>query len=227
VSGKEVKDGSLSMTTLLITGGDISKDFALSYISDLKLDLIIGVDSGAEFLYSNQITPTHVVGDFDTASKKVVNYYLADPSVEVSIHKPEKDATDTQLAIELAMGLNSDEIIIMGGIGSRMDHTLSNIHNLYIPAQKGIKCFIINEKNRISLLKKSTIIYKKNQFGTYFSLLPLSTTVEGLTLKGFKYPLEKYTMEKHSSIGISNELIHEVGSIEFSRGILLLIESED
>lgn len=215
------------MTTLIITGGDINKDFALSYISDLKLDIIIGVDAGAEFLYSNQITPTHVVGDFDTASKKVMDYYLANPSVEVSIHKPEKDATDTQLAIELAVELNSDEIIIMGGIGSRMDHTLSNIHNLHIPAEKGIKCCIINEKNRIFLLKDSTKVYKKKQFGTYFSLLPLSTTVEGITLRGFKYPLEKYTMEKHSSIGISNELIHEVGSIEFTKGILLLIESKD
>lgn len=214
-------------TSLIITGGNINKDFARSYISELKLDIIIGVDAGAEFLYNNKITPTHVIGDFDTVAKEVLNYYKSDTSVKVSIYKPEKDATDTQLAIELAMELGSDEIILLGGIGSRMDHTLSNIHNLCIPAEKGVKCCIINENNRIILLNRSTNVFKKQQFGTFFSLLPFTDTVEEVTLKGFKYPLEKYTMEKKSSIGVSNELICDIGRIEFKKGILLLMESKD
>ena len=72
-------------------------------------------------------------------------------------------------------------------------------------------------------------IKKKESLGKYVSLLPLTDIVKGITLKGFKYPLENYNMEsgKSSTIGISNELVNEEGFIDFKEGILILIESRD
>jgi thiamine pyrophosphokinase len=55
----------------------------------------------------------------------------------------------------------------------------------------------------------------------------MSEKVEGITLKGFKYPLLKYTMTNDDGIGISNEMQEDTVYVEFERGILLMIMSRD
>ena len=215
------------MVTLIITGGDIDNDFALSYIINSEYEYLIAVDGGTEFLYKHNIKPTHIIGDFDTVSSSVLTHYSKDTSISIQKYNPCKDATDTQLAIEQAIDFKSHEIIILGGIGSRLDHTLATIHNLCIPAKKGIKAYIINEKNRISVHYNSTKIKKNTNHKTYISLLSLGEKVEGIYLEGFKYPLTNYTLEAYNSIGISNELTEKTGTITFSKGILILIEALD
>ncbi len=68
---------------------------------------------------------------------------------------------------------------------------------------------------------------KEQQYGTYVSLIPLTTQVTGVTLTGFKYPLTGHTLGGFSSLAVSNEIVEEEGVIELQDGILVLAESMD
>lgn len=74
---------------------------------------------------------------------------------------------------------------------------------------------------------QTTYDAKSRQFGTYVSLLPLTTQAEGVTLEGFKYPLKEYCMTSDNSLGVSNEITEETARITVKKGILIMIESKD
>ena len=209
------------MRTLIVSGGRIGRDFALSFLEKEKFDRMIGVDNG--------IRPTHVVGDFDTADPELVDYYRQQKEIEMRTFNPVKDSTDTQIAIELALELHSTEIVILGGTGSRLDHVLGNIQSLMLAKKQGVSCVILDENNRIQLIDGETVLEKEKQYGTYVSLIPLTTEVTGVDLIGFKYPLENYTFTSTGSagFGVSNEITAKEGKIRIKSGIFVMIESKD
>lgn len=215
------------MKTLIVTGGNINKDFLLRTIDEVKFDTIIAVDNGLKILNEVGINPNHVVGDFDTVEGKILNLYKNDKSIKIHQFNPIKDNTDTDIAIRLAVDLISDEIIILGGIGTRIDHVLGNINVLKYAMDNNIRCKIADENNEIELINKTTILNKKDITRKYISLIPLTEKVENVNLKGFKYELENGTLTIGSSLGISNEIIEEEAKIEFNNGILIMINSKD
>ena len=217
------------MKTLIVSGGNINPDFALSYYEKNKFDRIIGVDNGLKFLYEHQILPTHIVGDFDTAKPELVAYYRARKEIEIRTYNPVKDSTDTQIAIELALELGSTSIVILGGTGSRLDHVLGNIQSLMLAKRTGVECEILDEHNRIRLISEETVLKKEEQYGNYVSLLPLTSVVDGVDLIGFKYPLKNHTFTSTGSagLGVSNEIVEEEARIRMREGVFILIESRD
>ena len=212
------------MKTLIVTGGAINKEVLIKNIENNKFNNIIAIDRGLEILEEIEIMPTHIVGDFDS----IKNIDMLNKYKNVLIQKlnPEKDYTDTDTGMELAINLNSKEVIIIGATGTRLDHTIANIQNMKKMLNKEILCKIIDYNNEIMLIDRTTKIEKNSEY-TYISLLPLESKAEGITLKGFKYPLNNKTLEIGESIGISNEQMELIGTIEIKRGILLVIKSKD
>lgn len=215
------------MKTLIINGGTIEDAFALSYIEQVKPDCILAADRGMEFCYRNQIKPDVILGDYDSADKTTLEAFRQQSSIEWHQYQPEKDYTDSEIAIGKAMERNSSEIHILGGTGTRLDHVLGNIQLLMQPLAKDIPCFLIDSHNRIRLLKERTILSKSQQFGKYVSLLPLTTEVTGVTLTGMKYPLEDAAFTSDNTLGVSNEIIDNEAVIDLKNGILIMIESRD
>lgn len=216
------------MKTLIVSGGQINRDFLLNVIKNDKFDFIIGVDKGIEACYHCNITPCVLMGDFDSIQSDVLKYYEENTNIEIQRFKPEKDDTDTQMALHFATEIGSSQIVIVGGNGSRVDHMLGNIQSLCIPLDKNIECYMVDEHNKIMLLKESCKIKKAQQYGTYLSLLALTNEVTKLTLMGVKYPLKEYTLTNRSGgFGVSNEILEETASIEFESGILIMIQSRD
>lgn len=219
----------MSIHTVIVSGGNIQEDFALTFLREHPYDQLIGVDNGLRFLYDHEILPTRIVGDFDTIDPKIVDWYRKNTEIEIRAYNPVKDATDTQIAVELALELNSTSITILGGTGSRLDHVLGNVHTMMLALKAGVTCSLLDAHNRIRLIDAPISIGKKEQFGDYISLLPLTTKVEGVHLIGFKYPLADYTFTSTGSagLGVSNEIVEEVAEIELRSGVLILIESRD
>ncbi|HIT90961.1 MAG TPA: thiamine diphosphokinase [Candidatus Merdenecus merdavium] len=213
--------------TLIVTGGRVRDGYIKEVLEEGSFDCILGVDGGLEYLYQAGIEPDYVVGDFDTVSKETLAHFLHVEGMNVYQFQPEKDATDTQLAIELALEIGSQEICIIGATGSRMDHVLGNIQILGIALEHDVFCYLLDPTNRIRLLKKGLQIKKEDQYGDYISLIPLTTTVTGVTLEGFKYPLYLHTFTSFDTLGISNEIVETIASIELHQGILMMIESKD
>ena len=188
---------------------------------------IIAGDRGLEALYQLKIIPNHVVGDFDSVSPEILEFYKRQPQIIFHTFNSEKDNTDTDIALKLAIQMKSSKITILGALGKRMDHALANIHILKDALEANISCQIIDKHNRIYLINKQVELEKDKVYGKYISLVPLTSTVEGLTLTGFKYPLNKYNLPIGTSLGISNEMIEDIAHIEMEKGILIVVESKD
>lgn len=200
------------MNTLIVSGGNINIELLKKFLSK-NYDMVIGVDKGLESLYTLNFLPSHIVGDFDSVNQSVINFYT---NKNVTIHKynPEKDYTDTDIAIKLAINLNSSKITIIGATGTRFDHTLANVHVLSSCLEKHIYCEIIDNNNRIYLINSNIKLEKSNLYGKYISLIPLTNTVNDVTLEGFKYPLKNHTLKIGESLGISNEMKDITATIE-------------
>jgi thiamine pyrophosphokinase len=215
---------------LILTGGTISEEFIIEYLKSQSFNIIIAVDKGLVTADKFNLPITYIVGDFDSAPKELVQKYKQDINNKLTTIKeynPIKDATDTQIAIELAIDLKADEIVILGATGTRLDHTIANINLLALPLDREIDAFIIDEHNKIYLLNQNTTLYKDKLFGFYVSLQPITEVVTGVTLEGFKYPLVKRDMKREDSLGISNEVIGEIANISLKSGTLIVIESKD
>ena len=216
------------MNTVLICGGEINDEFSLVCLKQIKPDCIIGVDKGLEFCYRNHVIPDWILGDFDSISKEVIDWYRKQQEILIRQYKPEKDDTDTRLGMELALKLGSDKIFLLGATGGRLDHYMGNLQSLLITARKEKEGWILDEQNAITVRKAGKIcIHKEEQFGKYVSFFSMGDEVTGLSLTGFQYPLDGYTLKNSDGIAVSNQLLDDCGIIEFETGYLMMVLSKD
>ena len=211
------------MNTVIVTGGNINEEFIKEFFSNNKFNIIVAVDKGLEILNKLKIDPDFIIGDFDSVNESVLKEYNNKNTIEL---EKEKDFTDTHMALKLAIEKKSTSITIIGAIGTRFDHTLANVHILKEALDNNIKAKIIDEKNEITLINNNTTIARNNRY-KYVSIIPLTTEITGITLKGFKYLLEDATLKIGQSIGISNEQIEEEATIKIEKGIAILFFSKD
>lgn len=213
------------MRVILVSGGMIEETFALTVLQTTSYDKLIGIDRGVAFLRKHAVMPDLIVGDFDSLDEAVLEYF--EGKVPIRSFLPEKDYTDTEIGVRAAIELGASEIVILGATGSRVDHVLGNIQTLMVALEHNVDAYILDAHNRIRLVSKEKKLKKEHMFGDYVSLLPLTTTVTGLSLRGFKYPLEQAVMTSSNSLGISNELVEEEAEISMEKGVLIMIESVD
>ncbi|MFD0958956.1 thiamine diphosphokinase [Paenibacillus chungangensis] len=212
----------MNSTIIIVTGGTLG-DWVLRHLSEDAI--LIGADSGAAFLLDRGIIPNVAIGDFDSITdEEIARIRKACPSV-ISCDPVDKDYTDTEMAFQYAMTMQPREIVLLGAMGTRFDHTLANVHLLALADENGIEAKIIDEHNEIRVISSASAI----QRGSYntISLLPLSQEVTGITLSGFQYPLQDATLTVGQSLGISNVLLEQSGTVQLSSGRLIVIQSRD
>lgn len=215
------------MDTVLLCGGCMEEDFAKQALEKIQPDCVIGIDKGLEFCYRNQIVPQYILGDFDSIDRQVLAYYENQKEIPVKRYQPEKDASDTRIGLELALKLKSTRIFLLGATGGRLDHYMANLQSLLVPLKYGAQAWILDPQNAITVLDRGRKIQKKELPGKYVSFFSMGDQVEGITLKGFKYPLTDYTLTNDNSIAVSNELAREEAEVSFTKGRLLMIFSKD
>lgn len=220
--------------TIIVSGGNIQKDFALGFLKETlekEKDIApkwIAADRGVEFFMDIRRKPDIAVGDFDSLSEKGKEYLKRCRETEIIGLVPEKDDSDTQHAINLAIDRGGKEILLLGATGSRLDHFMANLELLLLGKKRGARVVIADANNYICLAENGCVLKKKEQFGRYVSFFPLDGEVEGLTLTGFKYPLFQYHL-KAEDCGrtVSNEISQEEASVFYRSGTLLMIMSRD
>lgn len=215
------------MKFLIVSGGEATDEFVEEVIKKGGFDVILAADSGMDFLYRTGILPDIIVGDFDSVDPKVLDFFREHEHIDICALNPEKDDTDTEFAIREAIRRGADEITIIGGTGTRLDHVLGNICLLGIGLEEGVRMELLDAHNRIRMTDHSVVLKKKEQYGKYLSLVPYAEQVTGVTLTGLKYTLENFTMGGFNSLGISNEIVAEEATISLTSGRLLVIESRD
>lgn len=183
----------------------------------------IAVDRGLENLLHFKIEPDYCLGDFDSVSSSLKETILTGKYKQ---YPSEKDETDLELALSYALNENPDIINIYGATGGRLDHEIVNLQLLLKGIESYTSVFLIDKKNKITIKNPGSYSISKSKFN-YISFLSFYEKVEGLTLEGFKYPLDNRQLRCGSSLCLSNELISNIGTFSFSSGILIVVESYD
>ena len=193
----------MSKRTVIVSGGILEKEFVLPILQSEETEFIIGVDKGLQFLYENEIKPDYIVGDFDSVPREIVEYYRTEENVPIREFNPVKDASDTEIALRLCLGLRRKEIYILGGTGNRIDHLWANIQCLNIALAAGSEAMILDSHNRIRILEHGITLTRAEAFGKYFSVFPLELPVEDFSISGAKYPLQNHLLSAGDSLCVS------------------------
>ena len=212
------------MKVCIILNGEV-KDYNIikKIINKEKYDFIICADGGANHAYNMDIIPDYIIGDLDSASESVINYYK-EKNVSFEKFPSKKDETDMEICIYLAEKLNAKRIDLIAAMGGRIDHTIANINLLYYIKEKNIFPRIISEKEEIQLAINEKLVLKGNK-GDIISVIPTKGDANGVTLENLEYPLEEYNMKYSMPLGISNVMLGKLCSVSVKEGALLVIRN--
>lgn len=205
---------------IIASGNSIKKEIFNEIYSES--DFIICADGGLNYLDSLSAKPNLIVGDFDSVDINLLEKYK---NVTTKKYPTEKNYTDTEIAIEEAIACGYSEITIFGATGTRLDHTIANILLIERYLKSNVSIRIVDNNNYISILNKDITVDKKE--GYFLSIIPISEYIDGITLKGVKYPLLDVRVDKGSTLCISNEITADKAEILINKGIGILFISKD
>ena len=183
-------------------------------------DTIICADGGYEKLKEIGLSPDLIIGDMDSLSCPLPEHIPFYPL------PAEKDDTDTLAALKKAVELGFRDIILVGGLGGRLDHTLANLHCLSYSLFAGVRMEIRDGQNRAFMFGPSEIRIPRDR-DSYLSLFSYTEACRGVTTKGLYYPLAGATLTHSYPLGVSNRFTEEEAIISFTSGKLLVILSRD
>ncbi|KMT21459.1 thiamine diphosphokinase [Clostridium cylindrosporum] len=208
------------MKAVILVNGNITSSSKIKDVCE-NSDYIIAADGGANIAYKEGLFPDYIIGDMDSIREDILEYFKSLGS-KIEKYPSEKDYIDTELCLNKALQIGATEVIYLGGIGDRLDHNLGNIHLLYNTIKKGISASIVSETAEVYIC--NGFLQVDGSIGDTVSIVPLFENIKGITLKGFKYPLNNASFDFGSVFGTCNELLSESASIEIKEGCLIVIK---
>ena len=213
------------MKAYIYTGGEVYPDGLRERPSGD--DLRIAADGGYRTARRLGEKIVLLVGDMDSLDgASAVAAEVEQLGGEVLRVPAEKDETDTQLAVHEAVRRGADEIVIIGGLSGRLDHTLSNLAILESLGEHRIVARITDGRNRVRFLKNDSLLLANEGF-RYLSLVAVDEKCRGVGAEGVKYPLTNATLHRTNQFAVSNEIIGPAALISVKRGRMYVIESSD
>ena len=207
------------MRAFIYVGGQIFPENITERPADGEL--CIAADGG----YKNALRLGHkihvAVGDFDSFPKD----QIADAVERIEL-PAEKDLTDSQVCIETAIARGADEIIIIGGLSGRLDHTLANLCILQDLHARHVHGYITDGANRAHFIRNSGHIVVRSAF-KYLSLIAVDETCKGVSIQGCKYELKNQPVHRRLQFAVSNEILGNCAMVTVKKGGLYIIESRE
>lgn len=210
------------MRALIITGGECSGN-----ITAPQHDICIAADCGYLLAQRLGVFPNYIVGDFDSLDGYATESFIDEKTggrCEIIRHSPHKNETDTMLAVSFAEKLGAVEIYIIGGLGGRADHALSNVFLLERLAADGIPAVLTDGNSELSVISEGETMAVPHGEYRYFSTLALDRAVISIT--GCAYPLDHSILLRREAYAVSNEPLPEGAEIVCHEGRIIIVKSE-
>lgn len=207
------------MHCIIFTGGEFANSTLIQKtVSSAKM--IIAADSGAATAYALRIVPDIIVGDFDSLNKKTLQFFKEKGS-KILQFPTEKNETDTELALNIAIKEGATAVTILGGIyGNRLDHVLGT---LFLSKTYSIPITFMHG-NTVAWIGKGPLSQSiQGKSGDLLSLIPLSSAVKTIKTEGLQYPLNNDSLFMGKTRGISNVFIQNNIHVSWKRGRLLIV----
>ena len=183
-------------------------------------DYLICADGGTRHTRALGIQPDLVIGDLDSAEQEQLQV-LQDANVPIERFPHDKNETDLELAINRAVGLQPDQILILGALGGRLDQTLGNITLLTDPRLAELNVKLDDGLEEAFICRQTVQVH--GSAGDLVSLIPWGGPVSGIRTRDLKWPLNDETLYPDKTRGISNEMLGETASILIASGLLLVV----
>jgi thiamine pyrophosphokinase len=206
---------------ILFANGEVeSYDFLEKLITDK--DYLVAVDGGLRHLEALGLPPDLLIGDLDSVTPAQLQG-LPGGQTEIVRFPIEKDETDLELALVEVVKRGMEEIVIIGGLGRRIDQSLANLFLLLLPDLTGKNAYLLTQNEKTFLIQKGAVIHGRE--GDIVSLIPLKGDASGVTTIGLQYPLTSETLRFEHSRGISNRMLSDKAEVQVIDGVLLCVQS--
>lgn len=209
------------MKTIVFSNGNFAPaDWCKNLLKNA--DQIIVADGGARYALMMGLKVDHLIGDMDSIELEDFNT-LKEQGCKISVFPEDKDKTDLELAVDLAVKLGSDEIHILASDGGRFDHQLgnaligANIRYMEVPIwfysgnQRATTVYPVEEKVFATVS------------GSLLSVIPLCEKVANFTIRGVDWPLNNVELRLGSTFTISNKSAGNEVKVSFTSGVVLFI----
>ena len=182
-------------------------------------DYVIYCDCGLRHMDGLGAEPDLIVGDFDS-------YSNPEMETETIVLPCEKDDTDTVFAVKEALRRGFEDFLLIGVVGERLDHTLGNVSILLMLDSEGKVGTIIDDYSEMEIVSdRCEMPCIIDDSYVYFSLINISGTARGVTIRGAKYPLENAEITCEYQYGVSNEVLPGcTAEVSVGEGRLLLVK---
>lgn len=210
-----------SAHALIFTGGDAPHRSAHEIVAARAT--VIAVDSGWEHARAAGATPDVLVGDMDS----ITPAHLKDAEqlgVEIVRHPIDKDFTDAELALELAIERGHSDITVVSGGGDRIDHVLGFLHAAALHATPGRRIEVVIGRARIAIASPGSVTVCNLGDEPIVSLVPLGGPAHGVTTRGLRWELNGETLAPLASRGVSNVPLGRTFSVSVDDGRIAVIQ---
>ena len=214
----EIFDSTNAQEILFVTGGRAPRrEFFLEISGGRK---IFCVDKGIELCRACELIPNFLIGDFDSANNSAVEW-AQEKNIPVEKYPADKDFTDTQLAMTRAAEIFGEHVAILTGcFGGRFDHLYSTI---FTCATIDRKIFLADEREIIFYLRGGeSVEVKFFKKPLAVSLLPITSTCEGVTTKNLHWELDDVTLTQNFPNATSNRADADKIFLSIKQGILAI-----
>jgi thiamine pyrophosphokinase len=213
-------------TVVVVAGGDPPRhDAALGVPLAAP---VIAADGGLENATALGLDVTTAIGDFDSVAPDALAR-AASAGAQVVRHPEAKDATDLELALDAALDLRPERVLVLSGGGGRLDHLLATLLLLASPRYESVQLDAEVGTASVHVIRGERALHGKP--GQLVSLLPLHGSAEGVSTQGLEYPLSGERLDPGSSRGVSNVFVAETAVVHVERGVLVAVlpgpEEED
>lgn len=202
-------------TILIFAGGDTPPK---GTVEDLPSSgIIVAADSGYDSAIELGYRVDVIVGDLDSLQAVELPSHVV-----VERHPVDKDATDLELAMELAIRDSPERIVVVGGSGGRIDHELATAALLCSGRWKEVdEIDWISGRGRGHVVHRRRIVH--GDVGVTLSLIALGGPALGIHTTGLRWNLEDGELHPGSTRGVSNVMISPVADIRIGSGCLLAL----
>jgi thiamine pyrophosphokinase len=185
-------------------------------------DFILCADGGTRHAIALGLIPNVAIGDLDSVTDEE-RRKMKELDVEVIQHPADKNETDLELAINHALTLQPDQILILAALGGRMDQTLANIALLSDFRHSTFDIRLSDGVEEIFFCRDQVQV--EGRSGDIVSLIPWQGEVTGVFTENLRWHLHHETLYPDKTRGISNEMTAEVATITIQSGLLLIVHA--
>ena len=201
---------------LILANGDLPLRSNIKYLIKKGYGTLICADGGSNHAKRLNLIPDLIIGDLDSITEQNKEYFRN--KSHIISYKRQND-TDVEKSLKYLIKKKFEEVILLGGTGDRLDHTICNLGII-------LKYY---EKIKVSLLHKNSFLKPLTGIIEIQTVKEEIISIYGfdkktkITSRGLKYSLNNVALpfgekESTSNVATSNKI-----TLNIENGIIFLV----